>query len=397
VVYQDLCAKGCYVNSVDPNYETNRIWARWSMEQELGAIAMANTSAVPWIVLWMAADPPPGDFGLITNWCRHDAYMGLIMGGKGIQVWSGWRGRTGFSDTNFQAYLDGYLTVARDLNGPLNLGPVFLGGQRRTNVTMAITAGPLTLQTIYRGATNVYPSVTWLATALSGTNYLFAVNSGAQPVTATFGNLPRTARIDLFAGTTNATVGGAFSLTVAGLAVNAFRFAPNTAPVFRSGSLSTPAATAGTAYSASIAADASDADVPYGDVLTFTKASGPAWLTIAANGALSGTPSATNAGGNVFVFQATDLEGLYATATLTVQVEPSTPPRLMVQTDTGHSMLEFSWPAIYTSYVLKGQTNPFGAGLTAGWWPVAAVVSNHLLLSVDPQSGSAFFRLVRTP
>jgi hypothetical protein len=397
VVYQDLCAKGCYVNSVDPNYETNRIWARWSMEQELGAIAMANTSAVPWIVLWMAADAPPGDFGLITNWCRHDAYMGLIMGGKGIEIWSGWRGRTGFSDTNFQAYLDGYLTVARDLNGPLNLGPVFLRGQRRANVTMAITAGPTTLQTIYRGATNVYPSLTWLGTALTATNYLFVANSGAQPVTATFGNLPRTARIDLFAGTTNATPDGSFSLTMAGLAVKAFRFAPNTAPVFRSGSLSAPAATAGTAYSGSITADASDADVPYGDVLTFTKANGPAWLTVATNGAFSGMPTTTNAGANLFAVKATDSEGLYATATLTIQVEPSTPPRLAVQTDTGHSILQVSWPTSYISYVLQGQTNPFGVGLTASWWPVAGAASNHLLVPVDPQSGSAFFRLVRTP
>ncbi len=396
VVYQDACAKGCYVNSVDPNYRTNRIWARWSMEQELGAIAMANRSAVPWIVLWMAADPPPGDFGLITNWCRHDAYMGLIMGGKGIQIWSGWRGRAGFSDTNFQAYLDGYLTVARDLNGPLNLGPVFLHGQPRTNVTMAITVGPTTLQTIYRGATNAYPSLTWLNAVLAGTNYLFVVNSGAEPVTASFGNLPRTARLDLFAGATNATPGGAFSVTMAGLAVKAFRFALNTAPAFRSGSLSAPAATAGTAYSGSIAADASDADVPYGDVLTFRKTNGPDWLTVAANGTLSGTPLSTDVGANVFWVQATDSEGLSATATLTVQVEPATPPLLVVQTDTGRSLLEVSWPMSYFSYVLEGQTNPFGAGLSASWWPVADVVSNHLLVPVDPQSGSAFFRLVKT-
>ncbi len=397
VVYQDLCAKGCYVNSVDPNYETNRIWARWSMEQELAAIAMAKTSAVPWIVLWMAADPPPGDFGLITNWCRHDAYMGLILGGKGIQIWSGWRGRTGFSDTNFQAYLDGYLTVARDLNGPLNLGPVFLRGQRRTNVTMAITAGPPTLQTIYRSTTNVYPSLAWLATTLGSTNYLFAVNSGAQPVTATFGNLPRTARLDLFAGTTNATPGGSFSLAMAGLAVKAFRFTPNTAPVFRSGSLAAPAATAGTAYTGSIGAEATDADVPYGDIITFTKTSGPAWLNLATNGVLSGMPPTTDAGSNVFTVRASDSEGLYDTATLTIQVESATPPRLAVEADPGHFLFELSWPTSYVSYVLQGQTNSSGEGLTASWWPVPGVVSNCLLVPVDPQSGSAFFRLVKVP
>lgn len=397
-VHQDLCAKGCYVNSVDPNFETNRIWARWSMEQELGAIALGNTSAVPWIVLWMAADPPPGDFGLITNWCRHDAYLGLIMGGKGIQIWSGFRGRTGFSDPNFQAYLDAYLTVARDLTGPLNLAPVFLRGQRRTNVTLNITAGPATLQTIYRSATNVYPSLTYLSTVLGGTNYLFMVNSGAQPVTASFGNLPRTARTDIFAGTTHPTVEGSFSLTLAGLAVKGFRFAANTAPVFRSGALADPA-TVGVAYSGSIADTASDPDVAYGDVLSFAKVSGPGWLTVATNGALAGLPTAADMGSNAFTVSVTDSEVLCATGALDLTVlpaEPASPPLLHLQTDAGNASLQISWPPTYVSYHLEGQTNPSGAGLSSNWWPLGGMVSNRISVPVEPNIGSAFFRLVRS-
>ena len=90
------------------------------MEQELGAIAAAHTNAVPWILLWMAWDANEGEEYLIEDWCRHDAYMGLIMGGKGISIWSGWRPRSGF-ENDFQAYFDGYLTVATDLNLGRNL------------------------------------------------------------------------------------------------------------------------------------------------------------------------------------------------------------------------------------------------------------------------------------
>jgi autotransporter-associated beta strand protein len=229
VVYQDLCGKGMYVNMEDTNYETSRIWARWSMEQELGAIARGNTSAVPAIVTWMAADPPPGDYGLITNWCRHDLYMGLVMGGKAIRIWSGYRGRTGFSDANFQAYFNGYLTVARELNGPLCLAPVFLHGQPQSNVNMTVTSGPATLSTVFNGTTNVYPPITYLGTTFGGTNYLFIVNSSAQPVTACFSGLPATTRTNLFIGGTAVTPGGTFTLTVPGLTVEAFQFA-NTAP-----------------------------------------------------------------------------------------------------------------------------------------------------------------------
>jgi autotransporter-associated beta strand protein len=229
-VYQDLCGKGMYVNTEDTNYETSRIWARWSMDQELGGVARGNTSSIPAIVAWMAADPPPADFGLITNWCRHDLYLGLLTGGKAIRVWSGYRGRAGFAGTNFQAYLDGYLTVARDLNGLLHLAPIFLYGQPQTNVSMSITAGPATLKTTVGGATNVYPSLTWLSSVYAGSNYWFVVNSSGEAVTARFGGLPPLRRTDLFGGGEADTPGGSCTITLPGFGVQAFRFANGPAP-----------------------------------------------------------------------------------------------------------------------------------------------------------------------
>lgn len=223
----DVVSKGTYVNFIqDGAYITNRIWARWSMEEELKAIALGNTNAVPWIMLWMAADPPPGyTAASVTNWCRHDAYAGLIMGGKGIEIWSGSRGRTSFSKASFDAYLNGYLTVARDLNGPLNLAPVFLFGTQQTNVSMTITAGPKQLNLAYLNTTNSYPPVTFLATRCKGTNYLFAVNSAEVPVTAVFSGLPPAMRSEVFNRSDEQTPNGTFQVTFAPLAVKGWRFA----------------------------------------------------------------------------------------------------------------------------------------------------------------------------
>lgn len=87
-------------------------------------------------------------------------------------------------------------------------------------------------------------------------------------------------------------------------------------PVFLSNPVVKPNATVGQAYSSSIAADARDPD---NDPLSFAKVSGPAWLTVAANGALSGTPASPDQGLNSFSVRVT-ARGLSATATLNITV-----------------------------------------------------------------------------
>ena len=59
------------------------------------------------------------------------------------------------------------------------------------------------------------------------------------------------------------------------------------APLFIFDPFEQRGATAGVVYGSSLEYDAIDYN---GDPLTFTKVSGPAWLTIAADGTLSGTP-----------------------------------------------------------------------------------------------------------
>lgn len=96
-------------------------------------------------------------------------------------------------------------------------------------------------------------------------------------------------------------------------------FAPevNRAPTFTANPLVKPAAPAGTSYGGTLAGDATDAD---GDTLLFTKLSGPAWLGVAPNGTLSGTPADAQNGWNTFIVRATDPGGRSAYATLAIYV-----------------------------------------------------------------------------
>ncbi|MGC3990389.1 MAG: putative Ig domain-containing protein [Chthoniobacteraceae bacterium] len=73
-----------------------------------------------------------------------------------------------------------------------------------------------------------------------------------------------------------------------------------------------------------LSGDATDPDLPYGDSITYSKVSGPAWLTVGSDGTLSGTPSATDAGANAFTVRVTDAAGLTADATLNLTVLPYT-------------------------------------------------------------------------
>src|SRR5262249_42818768 len=92
----------------------------------------------------------------------------------------------------------------------------------------------------------------------------------------------------------------------------------NGSPSFGSNPFSEPAANAGQPYSASIAAQGTDPNP--GDTLTFSKIGGPAWLSVASNGAVSGTPTDVDAGTNSFVVSVTDSGGLSNSATLLIMV-----------------------------------------------------------------------------
>lgn len=109
------------------------------------------------------------------------------------------------------------------------------------------------------------------------------------------------------------------STTTDGSSLQLVSIAPaNSAPVWNGSTISKPSAIQVTAYSASLAADASDAN---SDPLTFAKVSGPAWLTVAANGTLSGTPGNSDVGLNSFTVSVSDGSAPAVQATLIITVQ----------------------------------------------------------------------------
>jgi peptidyl-Asp metalloendopeptidase len=91
----------------------------------------------------------------------------------------------------------------------------------------------------------------------------------------------------------------------------------NNPPAFSTDPIVKANATQSQAYSSTLAGSASDPDA---DPLTFAKTAGPAWLTIAANGTLSGTPTPTDIGLNTFTVTVSDGRGGSDTATLQITV-----------------------------------------------------------------------------
>jgi fibronectin type 3 domain-containing protein len=100
----------------------------------------------------------------------------------------------------------------------------------------------------------------------------------------------------------------------------------NQAPAFSMDPFSESNALEGTSYSGSIADNASDPD---SDPMSFSKVSGPDWLTVAGNGDLSGTPgyADTQTDPNEFVVQVSAAGGTdTATLQITVDVDTATSP-----------------------------------------------------------------------
>jgi autotransporter-associated beta strand protein len=90
----------------------------------------------------------------------------------------------------------------------------------------------------------------------------------------------------------------------------------NNPPAFSSSVITGTSGTQGTPYSGTIAGTATDPDA--GETLSYSKVSGPAWLTVAANGALGGTPTFDDDGLQEFVVAVTDSVGATGTAVLNI-------------------------------------------------------------------------------
>jgi hypothetical protein len=115
---------------------------------------------------------------------------------------------------------------------------------------------------------------------------------------------------------------------------------PNEPPVFTSDPIVKSDATYGQAYSGSIAGDASD---PNADPLSYSKTGGPAWLSVAANGTLSGTPAASDLGVNTFDVNVSDGRGGSDTAKLQITVIALLAVPTIISATPGVKQITLNW------------------------------------------------------
>jgi len=153
-------------------------------------------------------------------------------------------------------------------------------------------------------------------------------------------------------------------------------------PVFTANPFTAPHANPGQPYTATIAASASDPD--FGDVLTFAKVSGASWLSIAPNGALSGTPAVSDTGTNAFMVSVTDFDGLSSPATMLVDV--AAPISLTISRNGGQVRLD--WTGGYPPYQVECRTNIFDPG----WDDVGGPINSNSLI-LTPSNPSSYFRV----
>ncbi len=154
-------------------------------------------------------------------------------------------------------------------------------------------------------------------------------------------------------------------------------------PLFLSNPFTQASATATSPYFASLS---TNAVTPAGDVLTFAKVSGPAWLGVATDGTLSGTPAVADIGANVFTVSLADTNGWSSTATMTITVVPA--PLLASLSVSQGTNLVLNWSGGQPPYSVQMATDLAGAA----WQSIAGPMTNTTLL-VTPSNASAFYRI----
>jgi hypothetical protein len=165
--------------------------------------------------------------------------------------------------------------------------------------------------------------------------------------------------------------------------ITAISAVPDWPPTFSAVAYTLPTANIGTAYSATVAADATDLN---GDPLTFAKVSGPSWLSVASDGSVSGTPGSSDVGTNTFVVSVTDPGNLSATSTITILVQSPIPIIASLSVQSGQLLL--SWTGGFSPYQVQQATN-----LDNPVWQNLGNSVTGYTVSLLATNGPVFFRI----
>jgi uncharacterized repeat protein (TIGR03803 family) len=156
-----------------------------------------------------------------------------------------------------------------------------------------------------------------------------------------------------------------------------------TLPMFLRNPFAEGLATAGASYGANLSTNAIH---PTGDALTFAKVNGPAWLTVAANGALSGTPAVPDIGTNTFTVSLSDANGWVSTAPLIIPVVPGP---LVASVSLGESnTVMLTWTGGQPPYVIQTVTE-----LSNPTWQNLGLPTTNTSALLTPSHAASFYRI----
>lgn len=154
----------------------------------------------------------------------------------------------------------------------------------------------------------------------------------------------------------------------------------NTPPQFTNSLFALGAATEGILFSNTLAGLALDGDA--GDVLTYSKPVGPAWLNIATDGTMTGTPTSADGGTNYFTVRVTDAAGQNGFALVTINVTVLTAAGTWVSDGSGN----WSEPARWAS-----ATVATGAGQPANFSTINITGNRTVTLDTSRTIGTLRF------
>ena len=240
---------------------------------------------------------------------------------------------------------------------------------------------PLTLPGVDAG-NSVFANIATNASSLNGDALTFALASGPSWLTVTSGGVlsgtPSNTNANTNTFLISATDTGGLSST------DTVYISVTGAPFFLLNPFTMPAIAPGQNYSGTIATNATDPNT--GNTPTFSLVSGPGWLSVAANGALSGEPQLANAGTNTFTVSVTDQGGLASSATMYILV---TPPPIQSEISAQPGGLNLTWSGGLAPYQLQMTTNL----ANPIWQNVGNPISGTNIL-ITPSNSAAFYRVV---
>ena len=193
---------------------------------------------------------------------------------------------------------------------PGNVAPVF------PSKSINASATEDKLFTRQLSATDANPGDTLTYVKISGPKWLNVSSSGKLSGTPLNSNVGANSFSIKVSDPSNASATATLSVTVANT---------NDVPLFKIDPVTFPSGSENVPY-AHQTLEGTAIDPDSADNLSYAKISGPGWLSISKNGALTGTPPTGSSGANQFTIRVTDKAGTSSKAALIIQILPSNLP-----------------------------------------------------------------------